>query len=83
MLNFLTSLGERTCQLLRRSQVFFWHYIQKESPYSGPYLGDIVQWHMYNFLLNNITTQTTFEGRERAEKKKAFIFIDAYCVLGW
>lgn len=53
---------------------FFWHSIQKESPYVGPYIGIIVKCHVHNFLLNNITTQTTFEEREKAEKK-AFIFI--------
>lgn len=56
------------------SLFFFWHYIQKESPYVGPYIGDIAKRHVHNLLLNNITTLTTFEGRERAEKK-AFIFI--------
>lgn len=54
----------------------------KEFSYSGPYMRDIVKCHVWNFLLNNIITQTTFEGREKAEKIKTYL-LHAYCVLGW
>lgn len=61
-----------------KAKLFFLALDSKGNFYSGPFIGDIVECYKDDFLLNNITAKTTFERRERIEKKGICFFPRAY-----
>lgn len=52
VLNFITFLERRNMPMFQEKPSFFSGTRFKRKL---PYIGDIVKWHVHNFLLNNIT----------------------------